>query len=298
MKQVFLNRRGEIRLGWLLLAAAVLYTLAAVGVSELYWYLYRTMMGIWCITSENISRAPGAVQFLYSWSNVIVQLIQSAFLIGCSWLLARMARLENEKKPVASIRKGIAAGAGGVTLIWLVLMITGCVRQGWRLSRPDFSVNTLAILLTTFSSAFSEGCFVFGALYGMMKKRLPVWAALGGLAVIHVLMNGSMQPVMIINGLLTALVCCLLREEAGLGAAVGFRFAWGYFDRGIFGFAGAAGALYETYPVNLYWLSGGNKGILNGILTTFILAMLAYWLLYRSGMISRPILKMKSKSPS
>ena len=298
MRYVFLNRRGEGRLGWLLLTAAVLYTLATIGVYELYWYLYRTMMGIWCITGENIVRAPAAVQFLYSWSNVIVQLIQSAFLIGCSWLLGRMDRLGKAEISVGSAGKGIMAGAGGVTLIWLLLMITGCVRPGWRLSRPDFSVNTLAVLLTTFSAAFSEGCLVYGALYGMMKKRLPVWAALSGTAVIHVLMNGSMQPVMIVNGLLTALVCCLLREQAGLGAAVGFRFAWGYFDRGIFGFAGAAGALYEMYPVNLYWLNGGNAGILNGTLATLVLAVYICRLLVSSGRISRPILKKRSKSPS
>ena len=78
-KGIWIDRRGEIRLGWLLLTAAVLYVAAAVGIYELYWHLYRTMMEIWCVTAENIVRAPAAVQFLYSWSNVIVQVLQEMY---------------------------------------------------------------------------------------------------------------------------------------------------------------------------------------------------------------------------
>lgn len=57
LKGAFVNRRGVIRAGWLLLAAATMYLLADGGVYYLYWYLYRTMMAIWGVTGENVARA-------------------------------------------------------------------------------------------------------------------------------------------------------------------------------------------------------------------------------------------------
>lgn len=292
IKRAFIGPRGEIRSGWLMLMAAVLYVLAAVGVYGVYWRVYNTMMDIWCVTAENVARAPGWVQFLYSWSNVIVQLLESAALIGFAAVLNRWAGVEREKGAGA---KGAACGvglaAGCVALIWLILLLTGSVRLGWRLSRPNFSVNTMAMLITALAAAAAEGCFLYGAVYGMMKKRLPIWMALIAAAVINMAMNGLAARGAWVNSCLIAIVCCLLAERYGLISAVGFRFAWNFLDRAVFGFAGAAGALYETYPVNLYWLNGGHAGVMSGLLTTFILAAAAFFLIRRTGVFSVPKLK-------
>jgi len=74
------------------------------------------------------------------------------------------------------------------------------------------------------------------------------------------------------------LVCALLTDRMGAGAAIGFRFAWSYLDQAVLGFAGAQTALYETYPVNMYWLSGGNGGLMCGLLTTLMLCAAAVML--------------------
>lgn len=299
IKGIFISPRGEIRLGWLLLTAAVMYALAAVGVYGMYWRVYNTMMDIWCVTAENVARAPGWVQFLYGWSNVIVQLIESTVLIGFAEALRRMAGVTRERRGVfKNAVRGAALAGGCVVLIWLILMLIGSVRPGWSLSRPAFSVNTVALLLTTFAAAAADGCFFYGALYGMMKKRLPMRAALIAGAVLITLMQGDIQPVAGGNSYIASLVCFMLVERYGLTSAVGFRFAWDYLDRAVFGFAGASAALYETYPVNLYWLSGGNEGIMSGFLTMFILAAAALLLIRRMGSLSLQRLKKKNKSLS
>ena len=140
---------------------------------------------------------------------------------------------------------------------------------------------------------------MYGAVYGILKKRLPIWAALAGMAVLNALMSGTLMPVALINGALMALVCCLLLAKRGLAAVIGFRMAWGYLTQAIFGFAGATAALYETYPVNMYWLNGGNAGIMNGAITSAALLTMACWLLKGRMDLRFPVrMKKKSKSPS
>lgn len=301
MKKVFVNGSGEIRRGWLLAIAAFMYA-AVIGVYYLYWYGYGMMMEIWGVNSGNISRAPGAVQFLYSWSNVIVQLIQGALLTAAAVGLSRLAGLKGRGLEGAVIKRaGIGMGIGAVCIIviWCILMLTGSVRQGWRMSRPAFSINTFALILTTGAAAIGEGAFLYGSVYGLLKKRLPVWAALAGIAVLNALMSGTILPAALINSALLALVCCLLLDKCGLAAVIGFRAAWGYLTQAVFGFAGATAALYETYPVNMYWLNGGNAGIMNGAITAIALLAIACRLLKGRVDVRIPVrMKKRSKSPS
>ncbi len=284
IKGVFVNRNGQIRGVWLLGAAAVLYAAASTGVYWLYWYLYETMMGIWGVTAENIVRAPDAVRFLYRWSNVILQLIQSGLLIGGAAVLSRMSRMDSMVKRgmPKKLGMGAAAGAGCVVLMWCVLMGLGSVRLGWRITRAQFSINTAALLLTTVCAAAGEGLFFYRGLYGGIKKRLPVWAALCVMMAVNVVLalaSGIYHPIRLINGALSALVCALFADKIGISATIGFRWGWSYLDQAVLGFSGAQAALYETYPVNLYWLCGGNNGLMSGMLTTLVLCALAAWLM-------------------
>ena len=42
-------------------------------------------------------------------------------------------------------------------------------------------------------------------------------------------------------------------------------------ERAVLGFPGYSAALYETYPVNFYWLNGGERGLWHGAAMTFLL---------------------------
>ena len=109
------------------------------------------------------------------------------------------------------------------------------------------------------------------------------------------LASGVLQPIRLVNGALSALVCALLVDRFGISTTIGFRWGWSYFDQAVFGFAGAQAALYETYPVNLYWLCGGNSGLLSGLLSTAVLCALAAWLL--RGKIGKylPVKRVRNK---
>ncbi len=271
LKNIFVGQKG-LRAGWLLAAALLLYFVCTGGVYSLYWFCYREMMEVWGVTSANIIRAPRGVQFLYQWSNVIVQLLQNALLIGGAMILRRIGGSE-EKRTVSIRSMGIGAGIGAACVagIWCILMLLDSVRLGWRITQAAFSINTFALLLTTLSAALGETIFLYNAMYNGLEKRIPAWGAVVVIMIFRAMVQGLFAPMILINYALTALVCCLLMQQYGTGAAAAFRFAWNYLEQAVFGFAGASAALYETYPVNLYWLNGGNSGIMAGILTSVVL---------------------------
>lgn len=282
LKSIFKNRLGEIRLIWLLLFAAFLYGLSMYGVSALYWSIYHKMMGIWGVTSANISRAPGIVQFLYRFSALIAVLIQN----GCLLLSARWLAAVSDMNTPWSKRgfwQGILLGTAGVVLIWAFCMALGCVRLGASLKCPSFSINTAAIMLTSLISAAGEGYFLYGIFKRVLMKRLSFWLALSSIALFNMciaLLNGNSFFMSLLNAALMATTCALLAEDGRISQMIGFRMAWVYMDQGILGFAGSQAALYETYPVNLYWLNGGNGGLNASLLSCLLLAGMSATLLY------------------
>ncbi len=279
---VFKNRLGETRLIWVLLFAAFLYAFSMYGVSTLYWRIYQRMMSIWGVTSANISRAPGIVQFLYRFSALIVVLLQNGcLLVSARWLAALSAVKTSWSK--RGFWQGVLLGTAGVVLIWAFSMLIGCVRLGASLKCPSFSANTAAIILTALFSAAGDGYFLYGVFKRVLIKRLPFWLMLLSIALFHTcmaLMKGNTFGMSLFNAALMATTCALLAEDGQILQAIGFRMAWIYMDEGILGFSGSQAALYETYPVNLYWLNGGNGGLNASLLSCLLLAGMSATLLY------------------
>lgn len=286
IKRVFCNRRGSARLLWLLSLSALLYWLSVYAVPALYWLVYTRMMNVWGVTRANVARAPGIVQALYRFSALIATLIESAMLL----LSARLLNGLFHVRPTQTARgflKGACAGMAGLFVIWVLLLMMGNVRLGWRLTKPVFSLNTAALLVTTAAEALGESCFLYGALRLLLNERLPAWSAALCMAIVGMLdafLNDAFTPLMLINGALATLVCATLCNAEDIAPAVGFRFSWNYMDRAILGFAGSTAALYETYPVNRYWLNGGNLSINAGAAVTFLyLALLAMQYMRKRG---------------
>ena len=82
-----------------------------------------------------------------------------------------------------------------------------------------------------------------------------------------------------------------------LAAATGFLFAREFISQVVLGFAGYEAALYESYPVNLYWLNGGNNGPDNGLMMTVILLTLVALMVRKRkiGPIIKPVHEKKEK---
>ncbi|MBQ2956188.1 MAG: hypothetical protein IJE08_06990, partial [Clostridia bacterium] len=127
-----------------------------------------------------------------------------------------------------------------------------------------------------------------------------VWAARGVVAGIAALMIAptGVGAAVLVNILLMSVALCLLTDAYGVLPMAGFGFAWNYLCQAVFGFAGASAALYETYPVNLYWLNGGNSGVMYGAAVTLILTAIIFRQIKAVGMIKELLRKARSKSPS
>ena len=285
----FLTGEGKIRLWAYLLLAAGLYFLATGGFYALFQRLYTFMMGVWGVTQSNVGRAPGWIRWLYRWSEALASIAQGALLV--CFALALNALTHRKGRPAAKgFFSGALPGAAGALALWGALMLMGSVRLGWRLTRPAFSTSTLSLFLTTLALALGEAAFLYGAAYGEMKRRMPRRAALGIMLIVRAATSAwaaPMHPVAWLNGALTALACCLMADWRGASTAAGFRFAWNYLSQGVLGFAGASAALYETYPVNRYWLCGGNAGPAAGWMQAAVTLLLAALMARRAGLMPR-----------
>ena len=71
-----------------------------------------------------------------------------------------------------------------------------------------------------------------------------------------------------------------LYEKYGLWAAALFRGAWSYVSVFIVGFGAvnAAGSVYALYGVSETWLTGGDGGMIYGVLMTAVLIGMAVWM--------------------
>lgn len=284
IKKIGMQEDGNLRIWVLVFLNVGAYLLSTLGAYYLGWYVYRAMTSNWGVTMENISRAPQFVRFLYQWWNVLILLAQNALLVFFAVLTGRFAR-GSRRNIMSGCMKGAGIGAATVAVLWMTLMLSGSVRLGWRISRPAFSINTLALAITTLAAAIGEGMYIYGTVYDEMKNRLPKWGAIGVVLLANIGMEtlwGETQPIFFVNAALTALVCCLLADE-GHATAVGFLFAKECIAQTVVGFAEYDAALYETYPVNMYWLNGGNFGVDNGLAMTIIMTALIVLIIRRRG---------------
>lgn len=276
---LFKNQRGQIRLPWILFAAAALYALCVPALEWLYGTGFDALMGLWGVTERNIARAPWFVRQLVRFSGVILQLLTSVLLLILSRAVVRRGALKgsgilgpNGGKACAH---GAAWGAGSLAALWAALLLTDSMRLGRSLIRPAWSVNTLVLPLTLALFAAAGLCWGIGLVFRALSGRLPspVAIAAGAALLLPVTLNQvRVDALSAVNALLCGALCCLSAQKKGSWAwAFGFLAAIWILERAVLGFPGFSAALYETYPVNSYWLNGGERGLWHGAGLTIVM---------------------------
>ena len=121
---------------------------------------------------------------------------------------------------------------------------------------------------------------------------MPLYAAVlpASALLVPILLNSTRINVFFaVNMLLCGAVLCLSAEKEGDWAwAFGFLAALWIMERAVLGFPGWSAALFETYPVNYYWLNGGENGLWHG--AAFSVVMLLH--------LARYVLSFRKKASS
>ncbi|MBQ8954101.1 MAG: hypothetical protein IJ048_08290, partial [Clostridia bacterium] len=147
-------------------------------------------------------------------------------------------------------------------------------------------VSALVMTLTVALSAAAYLSWVVGLIFRFLQSRLPWQAALAisTLLLAPALLDSfKIDAPLAVNLLLCGAVCSLSAKNTESWAwGWGFLCAVWVLERAVLGFPGYTAALYETYPVNYYWLNGGENGIWHGM------AMTLFMLCHAAGQL-RPL---------
>ena len=288
MEKVYKNRHGRVRLVVGLAAALAALAVCLPLAEWLYWSGFNALTRLWGVTERNIARAPWAVRQFARYSGVPLTLIQSGLLLVCSRRLIRVFKLSDSRgwagsKPGRRYALGLARGAGGVLALWLALIAFDNMRLGRSLTRPAWSASALILPVTQALFAAAVIGWGLGLVYRFLSERIP-WpfaAAVSAVLLVPALMDSyQFDGLFAVNLLLCGAVCCLSAKKTGGWAwAAGFLFGVWLLERAVLGFPGYTAALYETYPVNHYWLNGGERGLWHGAAMTILLLVNALPLL-------------------
>lgn len=275
MKQIWRNKKGMIRAIWPFASAFLGWGAATVGVSMLYWLIYNGCLMLWGVTAENVYRAPIAVRLWVSSAQAILTCLQGACMCAFSYFLTRVWRIEEKKGEIGDFLTGSGWGAAGMLVLWGVLLLTRLMRVDGSLIEMRFSANTLSLVHTVFWQAAGEAVFWFGLIWPLMKRYARREIAVGLTLALYVgaqALSYAPGGFSLVNAALLFGLCLVLQEKRGMAGAAGLMFGLRYLESAVLGFPGAGAALYETYPVRLYALSGGNQGIWHGAVTAMLLA--------------------------
>ncbi|MBO4298829.1 MAG: hypothetical protein J5998_08505 [Clostridia bacterium] len=274
LKRLLKNRSGQVRLMIVLLAALAVYALCVPAAEWLYWTGFNALLKLWGITDRNIARAPWPVRQFARFSGVVLTLVQGALLFALSRAMTRFLPGRMASWRGRACAGGAAGGAVSLLLLWGVLVLADNMRLGWPLSRPAWSIDAALLSLTAAVTAAAGLCWGL-TLFSFLERSLPeaFAVALGTLLLAPVTLSSAhIDAPAVVNTLLCGMVCCLSLKRKGSWAwAAGFLSALWIMERAVLGFPGFDAALFETYPVNYYWVNGGEKGLWNGAAMTVLL---------------------------
>ncbi|MBR3503111.1 MAG: hypothetical protein IKO07_02565 [Clostridia bacterium] len=280
IEKILKNKGGKTRVIIAIAAAAAVLAACVPLVEWLYWTGFNALMSLWGVTERNIARAPWLVRQFARFSNVTLTLIQGGLLLACSRRLIRWKALEIPRETTrrAAFRQcldGLAKGAGSVLALWLALLALDNVRLGRSLLRPAWSVNAIILPVTLAVFAAAAACWGVGLVFRFLESRMP-WPAAAVIASpllsLLLLDSAKIDAALVVNLLLCGAVCCDAARRTGSWAwAAGFVFGLWLLERALLGFPGYSAALYETYPVNYFWLNGGESGLWHSAALAFIM---------------------------
>ena len=268
------NRRGQIRPVLILIISIAIYVACVPLVEWLYWTGFNALIRLWGITESNMARAPWLIRQFMRFSGVILTVVQSLILIFLSGLpvlkrLSGVGEAPLHKYAAKSWLRGAAWGAGSLLALWALLLLGDNMRLGHSLLKPSWSADIPALALTSLFFAAGGLAWGIGFSFEAFRHKMPLSFAvlLGSALLVPILLNSTkIDAVLLVNLLLCGALLCLSAEKEGDWSwAFGFLAALWLMERAVLGFPGYSAALYETYPVNGYWLNGGESGLWHGI---------------------------------
>lgn len=263
MNKIFTNRNHELRAGWKIFSAFLLYFMLLNALSLLAIN----------VVSQDTARE-------------VLPFIGPVSMIVAVWVALKL--LDEKKFPEVGLisprrggrdlLSGLVLGAVLMTLIFAILLISGQVTLVNSLSTPEFSRFLWSGLLLYVVVGFAEEIFFRGycmnALQQMGRTRTTVIIS----ALLFSLAHGAnvhVSVLSLVNIFIVGLLFAFMFVKTGnLWMPIGFHIAWNYFQGNVFGFPVSGMAPHGIYNIksmeSALW-TGGAFGPEGGLLGTILL---------------------------
>nr|WP_272509134.1 CPBP family intramembrane glutamic endopeptidase [Clostridium ganghwense] len=168
-----------------------------------------------------------------------------------------------------------------MTLIFIVLLVTGNISLINSLLKPKFTQNTLWGIFLFIIVAINEETMCRGYILNTLNQMGKPWLSAGissaVFAALH-LGNPNVEFVGILNIFLVGMLFSFMYiRTKSLWMPIGYHLTWNYFQGNVFGFpvSGTSGAtgIYRIGELKENILTGGFFGPEAGILATVVLAL-------------------------
>ena len=298
MKNLFINRFGKMRSGWILLICMVLFYVLTYVLSYITIEILRKIL----VASGDINYDTGYYSNLADSVDdvmpVILQFMTEVVTIAIPFVAWKCMKVSWEAvgfRPFLSKFKkdgciGLLLGFFCCTSIFVILLLTKNVVI--KSSAIHFNGKIISWVILFISVGFAEELFNRGLLMSVLRRTnnkylvMTIPSIIFGL--IHV-MNPHFTVISFINIILIGFVFSYMYYKSGnLWMCIGYHITWNLFQSVIYGMPVSGlnvdSLVVATYPTDNL-LNGGSFGIEGGILTTAIsiLLMVFVFFYYRNS---------------
>lgn len=282
---VFKNNAGQIRSGWLIIGGFIFVLIVQSIFTIPGMAVLANQLGV-----ESLELSAQELLLVidqYPWNFLLVQAGGTLGGIIATLLLWRVLNKKPLKElgfkgSLSDLAFGLILGAVSITLIFLLLYITGNVMLLNAWSEPEFSVFTLTFLLIFITVAFFEEMFFRGFVMKIMWERnFHQWVVYVASALFFSIAHGGNPNVSILGLINIALVGLLFAYmfdvTKSLWLPIGYHLTWNYFQGNVFGFAVSGLTPHGIYQVDASVgndvITGGAFGIEGGLMATIMIVL-------------------------
>ena len=238
---------------------------------------FASMFEAWGITTDNIYLAPAWAVSVLRYHGQVINLMQAAIIVVASmaskrWLLQK----PHVQWGTGALRGAFIGAAVGVIVLGGLLLLDG-VRMGWRVSQVRLSGGVFIGIGAYALMAIAYECLFRDLIFSSLDQVHPLWAMGISAALFSFADTSVLFGVGQMNALLLGIVLGFIYRKTGsiaTGSMLWFSLnAIRYPIMGSFGSVDGmvSGTMFELYPAQLNWLSGGQWGPQAGLMMTAVL---------------------------
>lgn len=286
---VFKNREKQVRSGWKILLNFIIGFSILLAVSTVIGMIVGVVVAgkglngdIQQIEMEMQKVLTSEFFIMFSIGLQNIALIVSSIIMWKAFEKKKLNKmgLTNIKESYKELLVGLALGAGTITLVTIILLLTGSVKLVNPLTDPNFSSSLLFGLISFILVGFGEEILGRGYIMSVLKQTKNRWAVIIISSIIFAALhlgNLSVAPLALINLFLVGILFgYMFMKSKNIWMPIGFHITWNYFQGYIWGFevsGNEVSGLYQIERVKDSLINGGAFGPEGGLVVTVIIIL-------------------------